>query len=59
MERVPWNVGQGWGCRGGWFEGVRGRERGDATKHAFWRVEGSVHYFNDIHQGSLLLVKLI
>ena len=27
MEKVPWDVGRGWGCRRGWL-GCEGRERG-------------------------------
>jgi len=38
MEKVPWDVDPGWDCRGGWFGGVRGRER-ETQKRAFrWAV---------------------
>jgi len=35
MVKVQWDVGQGWGCRVGWFTGVLGKERGETQKTCF------------------------
>jgi len=56
IEKVRWDVGQGWGCRGGWL-GVRGEWKGmKDVKNVFGGMLARsvyVHSFNDIRQGAL------
>ena len=53
---VRWDVGRRWGCCGGWFAGVRKRERGDA-KTCFSAVRAVyVYYLKDIHHSDCVML---
>ena len=49
IEKVPWDVGRGLGCRVRLAWG-RGEGERETQKHAFRRAKGGVNYFKDIRQ---------
>ena len=52
MENIRWDVGRGWGYRGGWFGGVKGRDRKGETIKTYFSLGRAVyvHYFNYIRE---------
>jgi len=47
--------GSGSGCRGGWFGGVRGKERGDAKDVFLAGAAAHVHYVKDFTRKCYIL----